>query len=65
MPGLAELEKARSGQIKIEYKEVPRGGQISYSTASSELIDAIHRWFDAQLADHAGALPSLPEHHKK
>ena len=65
MPGLAELEKARPDQIKIEYKEIPQGGQISYSATSSELIDAIHRWFDAQLADHAGALPGLPEHHKQ
>ena len=65
MPGLAELEKARPDQIKIEYKEIPRGGQIAYSSGNPELVDAIHRWFDAQLADHAGALPSLPEHHKR
>ena len=65
MPGLAELEKARPGQLRIEYKELPDGAQITYSSARPELIDAIHRWFDAQLADHAGALSSLPEHHKK
>jgi hypothetical protein len=65
MPGLAELEKAKPGQLRIEYKELPDGAQITYSSASPEMIDAIHRWFDAQLADHAGALPSLPEHHKK
>jgi hypothetical protein len=65
MPGLAELEKARPGQLRIEYKELPDGAQIAYSSASPELIDAIHRWFDAQLADHAGALSSLPEHYKK
>jgi hypothetical protein len=65
MPGLAELEKARSGELRIEYKELSEGAQITYSSASPELIDAIHRWFDAQLANHAGALPGMPEHHKK
>jgi len=60
MPGLLELEKAPSDQIKIEYKEIPRGAQIEYVSASPELIHAIHKWFDAQLADHAGALPGSP-----
>ncbi|MEJ2723355.1 MAG: aspartate carbamoyltransferase [Deltaproteobacteria bacterium] len=60
MPGLKELEKARPGQLRIEYRELPDGAQIAYSSASSDLIDAIHRWFDAQLADHAGALPGRP-----
>jgi hypothetical protein len=53
MPGLAELRSAKSGQIKIEYAEPPDGAQISYSTNSPELINAIHQWFDAQLSDHA------------
>lgn len=65
MPGLAELEKAPPGQLRIEYKELPDGAQIAYSSTSPELIEAIHRWFDAQLADHAGSLSSLPEHHMK
>lgn len=53
MPGLAELKKARPGQIKVEYKELTNGAQIEYSADDSSLIDAIHRWFDAQLSDHA------------
>jgi hypothetical protein len=61
MPGLAELEKAKPGQLRIEYKELSDGAQIQYSSDSPGLVDAIHRWFDAQLADHAGALPSRPE----
>jgi hypothetical protein len=65
MPGLQELERARPGQLRITYKELPNGGQIEYSSDNTGLTEAIHRWFDAQLADHAGALPSLPEHHKK
>jgi hypothetical protein len=65
MPGLAELEKATPGQLRITYKELPNGAQIEYSSDNASLIDAIHRWFDAQLADHAGALPSMPEHLKQ
>jgi hypothetical protein len=57
MPGLAELGKAQPGQLRIEYKQFPKGAQIEYSSDNPSLIDAIHRWFDAQLADHAGALP--------
>ena len=62
MPGLADLENARPGQLTIEYKELSDGAQITYSSDNPALIDAIHRWFDAQLADHAGALPGRPEH---
>jgi hypothetical protein len=54
MPGLKELENAKPGQLRIEYKELPDGAQITYSSASPEMIEAVHRWFDAQLADHAG-----------
>ena len=57
MPGLAELEKARPDQLRIVYKKLTKGAQIEYSSDNPALIDAIHRWFDAQLADHAGALP--------
>jgi hypothetical protein len=60
MPGLAELEKANSGQLRIEYQELPKDAQIEYSSDNPNLIDAIHRWFDEQLSDHAGALPGRP-----
>jgi hypothetical protein len=64
MPGLAELKSAKSGEIKIEYTELPDGAQISYSTSSPKLINAIHRWFDAQLSDHARhAVPGHPHQH--
>jgi hypothetical protein len=61
MPGLAELEKAQPGQLRIEYEQLPKGAQIEYSSDNPALIDAIHRYFDAQLSDHAGALPGRPE----
>lgn len=64
MPGLAELKSARPGQIKIECMELPEGAQISYSTQSPKLINAIHQWFDAQLSDHARhAVPGHPHQH--
>ena len=64
MPGLAELKSAKPGQIKIEYAELPDGAQISYSTPSLKLINAVHRWFDAQLSDHARhAVPGQTHQH--
>jgi hypothetical protein len=52
MPGLAELHKAEPGQLHVGYKELENGAEITYSSKEPILIDAIHRWFDAQLADH-------------
>jgi hypothetical protein len=53
MPGLDELRKAKQGQIKIEYKELADGAEITYSTDYPNLINALHQWFEAQLSDHA------------
>ena len=64
MPGLAEMKAAKPGQIKIEYTELPDGAQITYSTKSPKLINAIHQWFDAQLSDHARhAVPGHSHQH--
>jgi hypothetical protein len=61
MPGLAELRKAKPGQLHVEYKELNDGAEITYSSEDPGLIDAIHRWFDAQLADHGpDAIPGHP-----
>lgn len=51
MPGLAEL---RAGHAKIEvgYERAPDGARITYRTADRALVDALHRWFDAQVSDH-------------
>jgi hypothetical protein len=63
MPGLAELKAAKPGAIQIEYREIAAGAQIDYVTKDPSLIDAIHRWFDAQLSDHARhAVPGHPHH---
>ena len=52
MPGLAELKAAGSGQIGIAYADLKDGAELRYTTASPALVTALHRWFDAQLADH-------------
>ncbi len=63
MPGLAELKSASPDQIKIEYRKLPDGAQIDYTTELPRFIKAIHQWFDTQLSDHARhALPGHKQH---
>ncbi|MDE2003061.1 MAG: Spy/CpxP family protein refolding chaperone [Betaproteobacteria bacterium] len=52
MPGLAELKRAKSGEVDIRYRDVDNGGELRYSTHNASLVAALHQWFDAQLADH-------------
>lgn len=52
MPGLAELRSAAPGELSIAYRDIDRGGEIRYTAKSPKIVDAIHRWFDAQLSDH-------------
>ena len=52
MPGLTELQSAKPGQVQMAYSDVEGGAQIRYSTRTPTLINAINRWFDAQLSDH-------------
>ncbi len=60
MPGLATLRTAKPGQLHVQYNELPDGAEISYSSKELGLVDAIHRWFDAQLADHGpDAMPGM------
>ena len=51
MPGLSELA-ASAENITFSYAAVPNGAQITYETNDQILVDALHRWFAAQLADH-------------
>jgi hypothetical protein len=52
MPGLATLAEFYR-QIGFNYRELPNGAQIEYVSEDSALVDAIHRYFNAQLSDHA------------
>jgi hypothetical protein len=51
MPGLREL-RAAAGRISIEYSDLPDGARIAYVTDDPSLIEALHRWFRAQVHDH-------------
>ena len=51
MPGLTELA-AGAANITFSYAALPNGAQITYATKAPRLIDALHRRFAAQLADH-------------
>jgi hypothetical protein len=53
MPGLVQLRNAKPGAVKVEYEQLSDGARIRYTTDDPGLINAIHRWFDAQLRDHA------------
>jgi len=52
MPGVSELAQG-ADRMTIEYAELPDGAQITFTTADLYLLTALHRWFGAQLSDHA------------
>lgn len=52
MPGLAELNNATPSEIKGQYQEMKDGAKIVYTTNKPELVNALHKWFDAQVSDH-------------
>jgi hypothetical protein len=52
MPGVKYLSKLKPGQIAITYREVPAGAAVDYLGRDAATVDAIHKWFDAQLSDH-------------
>jgi len=64
MPGIKELRKAKPNQISIIYKDLRDGAEINYSADNPVLINAIHKWFDAQLSDHARHAISGHSHHE-
>jgi len=63
MPGLAQLKAAKPGEVRIAYRDVPAGAQLTYRTANPQLVAALHRWFDAQLSDHGADAMAGHEHH--
>jgi hypothetical protein len=52
MPRLHELQAAPPGAVRVAYREVPAGAELAFTSADRALVRAIHRWFDAQVADH-------------
>ncbi|MDO9270164.1 MAG: aspartate carbamoyltransferase [Methylobacter sp.] len=62
MPGLTQLKMAKTDDIKFEYKALPNGAQIHYSTEYPQFVQALHEWFDAQMIEHGN--DKIPEHSK-
>ena len=53
MPGLGELRAAKPREILITYRDAEGGAELTYWTHSPHLVVALHKWFDAQVSDHA------------
>lgn len=51
MPGLDTLED-HADAIRIRYRDRRDGGQVTYQSDDPTVVDALHDWFDAQVADH-------------
>lgn len=60
MPGVQYLASVKSGQIGIVYRELPGGAEIRYTGKDKATVDAIHKWFDAQLSDHGSDATDKP-----
>ena len=51
MPGLAELE-AGAESVAITFDELTGGARLVFATDDPDLVDALHRWGEAQTTDH-------------
>jgi hypothetical protein len=51
MPGVEELSEGYA-DIEVTYAERPAGAELRYATGDTELVGAIHAWFDRQVMDH-------------
>lgn len=51
MPGLKILSESGK-KYKVEYEELPGGAGLTFKSKNPTVINAIHKWFDAQLKDH-------------
>ena len=64
LPGLGALRLAKNGEVAIDYQDVDGGAELVYRVSNPVLVDALHKWFDAQLSDHgADAIEGHPHHH--
>lgn len=51
MPGLKTLSESVE-KFDVNYGEIPNGAKLVFTSKDSTVINAIHKWFDAQLRDH-------------
>ena len=61
MPGVQYLSKVKPGQIAITYRNVTGVAAVDYVGRDATTIDAIHKWFDAQLSDHGEDATDTPQ----
>jgi hypothetical protein len=52
MPGVSTLEQG-AARVTVEYADLPDGARVTYSSTESNLVTAIHDWFDRQVSDHS------------
>lgn len=52
MPGMAQMKAAKPDELTVTYHDLDDGAELDYVSHSPAIIAAVHRWFDAQLADH-------------
>jgi hypothetical protein len=62
MPGLAQLRASAATDLHVKYREIPAGAEVEYRSGKPAIVDAIHQWFDAQLADHGADAMEGHEH---
>ncbi|MGI8722547.1 MAG: hypothetical protein ACR2JG_09995 [Geodermatophilaceae bacterium] len=51
MPGLRELEAAGDA-LTMDHTTLPDGARVTFFSNDSDIVDALHDWFEAQLSDH-------------
>ena len=51
MPGIDEL-RASAGRMRVVYRDLPDGAELSYMSKEPGLVTALHAWFAAQTSDH-------------
>src|SRR2546429_1204814 len=55
MPGLADLKKAKPGEISVHYHDLVNGGETVHLTHQSKLVAAVKELLDGQVVDHGSS----------
>ena len=58
MSGL-EVLSGSEGKFDVKYNEIPKGASVTFSSKDSTVVNALHKWFDAQLKDHGSDAKNL------
>ena len=63
MPGLAALRAAPREALRVEYRDLPDGAEVTYVATTPAIATALHEWFDAQVSDHGHDATDHLKHH--